>query len=216
MHEICNMSILIVAATKLEVQPFLYLNPDAEYLITGVGAATTVFQLMNHIQNNKYDFILQVGLAGTYTNELILGESVIVEKDCFADLAVWENKKIISVYDLGLVNAQEAPFENGWLVSHHVSVNLTQAKIVKGVTVNLLTDDLKYVNEMKLKFDAAIESMEGAALHYVCIQKKIPFLQIRGISNKVGERDKLKWNFKEAIQSSNQLLSEIYILLKTN
>ncbi len=216
MHEICNMSILIVAATKLEVQPFLYLNPDAEYLITGVGAATTVFQLMNHIQNNKYDFILQVGLAGTYTNELILGESVIVEKDCFADLAVWENKKIISVYDLGLNNPNEAPFENGWLVNHHISVNLTQAKIVKGVTVNLLTDDLKYVNEMKLKFDAAIESMEGAALHYVCIQKKIPFLQIRGISNKVGERDKLKWNFKEAIQSSNQLLSEIYILLKTN
>ena len=216
MHEICNMSILIVAATKLEVQPFLYLNPDAEYLITGVGAATTVFQLMNHIQNNKYDFILQVGLAGTYTNELILGESVIVEKDCFADLAVWENKKIISVYDLGLNNPNEAPFENGWLVNHHISVNLTQAKIVKGVTVNLLTDDLKYVNEMKLKFDAAIESMEGAALHYVCIQKKIHFLQIRGISNKVGERDKLKWNFKEAIQSSNQLLSEIYILLKTN
>ena len=151
MYEICNMSILIVAATKLEVQPFLDLNPDAEYLITGVGAAATVFQLMNQIEKNKYDFILQVGLAGKYSNELILGESVIVARDCFADLAVWENKKIISVYDLGLTNPNEAPFENGWLVNHHVSVNLTQAKIVKGVTVNLLSDDLIYINEMKHK-----------------------------------------------------------------
>ena len=44
------MSILIIAATKLEIQPFLDLHPDAEYLITGVGAAITVFQLMNRIE----------------------------------------------------------------------------------------------------------------------------------------------------------------------
>jgi len=208
------MSILIAAATKMEIQTFLDLNPDAEYLITGVGAAATVFQLMNRIEKNKYDAILQVGLAGTYTNELILGESVIVASDCFADLAVWENKKIISLHDLGLTNSNESPFENGWLVNHNASVNSTQAKKVKAVTVNLLSDDLNYVNEMKHKYNADVESMEGAALHYVCIQKNIPFLQIRGISNQVGERDKSKWQFKEAIQSSNQLLNDIYSSLK--
>jgi futalosine hydrolase len=208
------MSILIVAATKMEVQPFLDEHPEADILITGVGAAATVYQLMNRIEKNKYDFILQVGLAGTYTNELKLGESVIVEADCFADLAVWENKKIISVNDLGLTNPDEAPFEKGWLVNQNISIISTLAKKVKGITVNLLSDDLNYVHEMKLKYNAAIESMEGAALHYVCIQKNIPFLQIRGISNRVGERDKSKWNFKEAIQSSNQLLSEIYSSLK--
>jgi len=208
------MSILIAAATKMEIQTFLDLNPNAEYLITGVGAAATVFQLMNRIENNKYDFIIQVGLAGIYTNELILGESVIVERDCFADLAVWENKKIINVNDLGFTNPNDFPFENGWLVNHKVSFNSTQAKKVKAVTVNLLTDDLSYVEAMRMKYNAAVESMEGAALHYVCIQKNIPFLQIRGISNQVGERDKSKWQFKEAIQSSNQLLNDIYSSLK--
>lgn len=208
------MSILIVAATKMEIQTFLDLNPNAEYLITGVGAAATVFQLMNRIESNKYDFITQVGLAGTYSNELILGESVIVERDCFADLAVWENKKIINVNDLGFTNPNDFPFENGWLVNHKVSFNSTQAKKVKAVTVNLLTDDLSYVEAMRMKYNAAVESMEGAALHYVCIQKNIPFLQIRGISNQVGERDKSKWQFKEAIQSSNQLLNDIYSSLK--
>jgi futalosine hydrolase len=208
------MSILIVAATKMEIQPFIDLYPDAQCLITGVGAAATVFQLMSRIENNKYDFILQAGLAGTFNNALNLGESVIVESDCFADLAVWENKKIISVNDLGLSNPDEDPFENGWLVNRNLSFYSTSNKKVKAITVNLLTDDLNYVNAMKDKYNADIESMEGAALHYVCLQKNIRFLQIRGVSNKVGERDKSKWNFKEAIKSSNQLLEEIYSSLK--
>lgn len=57
-----------------------------------------------------------------------------------------------------------------------------------------------YVN----KFQPVIESMEGAALHYVCLMEKIPFLQIRSISNHIGERDKRKWNMKEAILRLNQ------------
>ncbi|ULT38317.1 hypothetical protein KRR40_24600 [Niabella defluvii] len=51
--------------------------------------------------------------------------------------------------------------------------------------------------------------MEGAALHYVALMEKIPFLQIRGISNYVGERDKRKWNFKDAIDNLNNELVRI-------
>ncbi|MBK7884081.1 MAG: hypothetical protein IPJ81_10000 [Chitinophagaceae bacterium] len=51
--------------------------------------------------------------------------------------------------------------------------------------------------------------MEGAALQYVCLQEKIPFIQIRGISNYVGERDKLKWKMKEAIFNLNIELKNI-------
>jgi futalosine hydrolase len=208
------MSILIIAATKMEIQPFWDSHPDAETLITGVGAAVTVFQLMNRIEKNNYNTIIQVGLAGTFNDSILLGESVLVERDCFADLAVWENNKIISVNDLGFTNPNDFPYENGWLVNHQISNTTATGKKVKGITVNLLTDDLNYINEMKHKYNADIESMEGAALHYVCLQKNIPFLQIRGISNKVGERDKSKWNFKEAIQTSNLLLSEIYTSIK--
>ena len=50
--------------------------------------------------------------------------------------------------------------------------------------------------------------MEGAALHYVCLMEKIPFLQIRSISNYVGERNKRNWNMKEAIANLNKKLIE--------
>jgi futalosine hydrolase len=48
--------------------------------------------------------------------------------------------------------------------------------------------------------------MEGACLHYVGRTANIPFLQIRAISNYVGERDKSKWQIKEAIAALNQAL----------
>jgi futalosine hydrolase len=51
--------------------------------------------------------------------------------------------------------------------------------------------------------------MEGAAFHYVCLMKQIPFIQIRSISNKVGERDKRKWKMKHAIE---RLKEELQII----
>ena len=48
--------------------------------------------------------------------------------------------------------------------------------------------------------------MEGAALHYVCREMNIPFLQIRAASNYIGERDKEKWQMKEAIGCLNETI----------
>jgi len=42
-----------------------------------------------------------------------------------------------------------------------------------------------------------------------CLQKEIPFLQIRGISNYVGERDKSKWKMEEAIDNLCNSLEDI-------
>ena len=48
--------------------------------------------------------------------------------------------------------------------------------------------------------------MEGAAFHYLCLQEQVPFLQLRAISNHVGERNKANWKLKEAIHNLNEKL----------
>jgi futalosine hydrolase len=53
--------------------------------------------------------------------------------------------------------------------------------------------------------------MEGAALHYVCLQQQQSFLQLRGISNAVGERNKEKWATGEAVTNLNK---ELKILIQ--
>ncbi len=214
MHEICSMSVLVVSATALEIEPFLAIHPDADYLITGVGLSSALYHLTKRIHQFDYDMVLQVGLAGTFNDHLKFGTAVVVQKDRFADLGIWQNQKVISVYDLGLSDPNEFPFQEGWLINNKSDKIAVNSIFANALTVNLLTDDNVYIEAMKMKFNADIESMEGAALHFICLQEKIPFLQIRGISNKVGERDKSKWNVKDAIYASNQLLSEIYQSLK--
>ena len=51
--------------------------------------------------------------------------------------------------------------------------------------------------------------MEGAAMHYVCLMEKIPFLQLRSISNYIGERNKRKWNMNESIINLNNELIKL-------
>jgi futalosine hydrolase len=52
--------------------------------------------------------------------------------------------------------------------------------------------------------------MEGGGLHYVCLQEKIPFLQLRSISNDIGERDKTKWDIRTAIANLNARLIDLF------
>ena len=202
------MSVLVVASTKHEIFPFLDQFPMADYLITGVGSPIAMYHLLEKMNEKIYDLMIQVGVAGTYSNKVSLGDAVVVKKDCFADIAVIENKMLKSVFDLGLADENEFPFKEGWLVNELEFVQ--NENTATALTVNLLSEESAHINYLLQKYDADIESMEGAILHYIGLKKNIPFLQIRGISNQVGERDKTKWKMKEAIESSNQMLIRTY------
>jgi len=51
--------------------------------------------------------------------------------------------------------------------------------------------------------------LAGAGLHFVGLQEKIPFLQLRAVSNDIGVRDKTKWNIRLAIDRLNGELNSL-------
>jgi futalosine hydrolase len=201
------MNKLVIAATQMEIQPLMSAHFEADFLITGVGSPATVYHLLKKIASKKYDFILQVGVAGSFDKFFNLGDVVFVKSDCFADLGAIENKKFHSIFDLNLNGLNEFPFKKGML-ENEFKMQLS-LKDAKGITVNCLTDEMEQIGILQGKYQADIESMEGAALHFVCLQEGIPFLQIRGISNFVGERNKAKWDLKSAIENSNRVALQI-------
>jgi futalosine hydrolase len=201
------MNILIIAATEMEITPLMSAYFQADYLITGVGSPATVYHLLKKIASKKYDIVFQIGVAGSLNESLQLGEVVLVNADCFADLGAFENNQFLSLFDLNLNDLDAFPLKNGWLKNEFEKIE--GLKYVNGITVNSLTDEANKVSLFKEKYQAEIESMEGAALHFVCLQENIPFLQIRGISNFVSERDKSKWQLKAAIENSNHAVLEI-------
>ena len=203
------MNILCLAATAFEIAPFLKENPGTDFLITGVGAPTTVYHITKRLQQVCYDMVIQAGIAGSFTTDLKPGQIVFVARDCFADLGIAEQKDFSTMFEKGLADENEFPFSKGWLENSNTLMDFFPLKKVTGITVNTVTDDADQIKMLRTKFDPQVETMEGAALHYTCLNEKIPFIQLRSISNYVGERDKAKWKMKESIQILNSSLQDI-------
>jgi futalosine hydrolase len=120
---------------------------------------------------------------------------------------VEEDGKWKDLFDLKLEKSSYHPFEkrklpNQWLGKY----NLLGLKEVNGITVNEITTHPERIQKLIKKYNPCIESMEGAALHYVARESSIPFIQFRAISNYIGERDKSNWQMKLAIDNLNQTL----------
>jgi futalosine hydrolase len=203
------MNLLIVSSTKAEIEPFLKENIDADILITGVGIPATVFHLTKKLLQKKYDLAIQAGVAGTFNDRFKLSEVVLIKQDTFADLGIEENGKLYSLFDKGFIDENDFPYTGGWLVNNHSIFEKNALPVAKGITVNKIGNDHFQNKILSDKFAAGIESMEGAAFHYVCLQQQINFLQLRSVSNHVGERDKSKWELKNAIDHLNEQLLKI-------
>jgi len=211
------MRVIISAATVGEWMPsFLNVNTlytgesqrlKLQYHQSGIGMLAASFALTKLALEDKPDLIIQVGIAGTFDSSLLLGSVVAIHEETIGDLGVEEDGKWKDLFDLKLEKSSYHPFEkrklpNQWLTKY----NLLGLKEVSGITVNEISTNPERIQKLVKKYNPVIESMEGAALHYVARETNIPFIQIRAISNYIGERDKSNWQMKLAIDNLNQTL----------
>jgi futalosine hydrolase len=222
--------LLLVSATPFEIAPLLeYLrtegweqesghfkngNLQLEVLITGVGLPMAAYALGHRLARRPYELIVQAGVAGAIDRNLELGAVVEVVSDCFADLGVEEaDGSFSSMMEMGLVAADDFPFQAGrlWNAPDQARNFLPQ---VHGISVNKVhgTEESIAVLQQQYPF-AQIESMEGAAFFYAALQRGVPALQIRSISNYVEKRQRENWKLAEAIARLNEVLKEMVLSL---
>ncbi|WP_026769271.1 futalosine hydrolase [Asinibacterium sp. OR53] len=211
------MRITITSATVGEWMPsFLQVNPlytgqshrlKLSFHQCGVGMLATAVSLSRLIAEEKPDLIIQAGIAGTFDTKTPLGKLVVVKDETLGDMGVQEDGRWKDIFDLRLEKSSYHPFEkrrlpNPWLPQF----NLLKLPEVSAITVNEVTTCADRMEQLAKKYNPHTESMEGAALHYVCREANIPFIQVRAISNYVGERNKEHWKIKEAIDNLNEHL----------
>jgi futalosine hydrolase len=139
-----------------------------------------------------------------------------VKKEAIADQSVIELEKLKTLFDLELVPHDQFPFKNGWLENDHDIVRTSKLKKVKAISVNEITTSKQRVKFYVDTFQPMIESLEGAALHYTCLMEKIPFIQLRSISNYIAERNKEKWDMKKSIINLNNELIKLLEKINSN
>lgn len=208
--DICIMSLLIFAATerewqplrtKLEEQGWEKMAMPPKFICTGPGLTNATFTITRSIIEWKPSMAIQIGIAGSYAETYPTGTAVAIESECLGDTGVWENGHFRDLFDLGLLNADQPPFENSVLPNPYISEwSLPRIPLVKGVSVNEITTRKSDIERQNQKYQAVSESMEGAAFHYAALSLGVPFLQLRGLSNFIGERDKKKWEIEKALE----------------
>ena len=141
------MKLLIVSATEKEIFPLLttisiknyvgdhlrvckHKNLDIDVLVTGIGMTATAFWL-GKILSDKYDWCLNLGLAGSFNKNLEIGNVVNITQDHFAELGAEDGEKNLSLKEIGLEGVIQIVNESK--ISNKA---LEGIPIVCGITVN--------------------------------------------------------------------------------
>ena len=214
------MRVIITAATHGEWMPsFQKINPkyvgnnkkfSVGFHESGIGMLASSVSLMKMFVQETPTLIIQVGIAGCFDNKIPLGKVFAIKDDFAGDIGVMENKVWKDLFDMKFDKPNDAPYEkkslpNPWLKQY----NLLNLPTKKSVTVNTISTDKTKIDLFSGRYKAALESMEGASLHYIGRDLTIPFIQIRAVSNYIGERDKSKWKMQEVIYNLNETLLDL-------
>ena len=198
------MKILIIAATWMEVKlladEFEFLGEKSNFLKKYQLADIAIDILTNTLQQNNYQLVFNIGIAGSLSRELKIGQVVNVVSEEFADLGIEKKEEFLTLFETGFIDSNEFPFEGGLLKASGGNGMLDFIK-VRGITTNKSHGRSSSIAEINEKFSAHIESMEGAAVFYVCSWLGVSCYQIRAISNFVEPRDSSHWNIPLALEN---------------
>ncbi len=132
----------------------------------------------------------------------------VAEKEIYADEGVLLEKGFydLSFMKLSIATGVTPPLFNEIPIDKRLFSTLKKAAKKTGppiawgtfLTVSTVTGTDKRAKQLRRRYGAVCENMEGAAVGHVAYLYGIPFGEIRGISNTVGRRDRRNWRLREA------------------
>lgn len=188
------MKVLIVVATNFEItSDKLKIHP---VLVTGIGMVNTSINLTRELSKNRYDLVINMGIAGSFKDSINIGDVVEITEDSFSEIG-FENNNQFNKFS-------EFDIKTSFTVNPKSTL-----KSVKSITVNTVHGNAQSISEIVERENTDIESMEGAAVFNVCEYFNTNCIQIRSISNKVETRNKDNWDIKTAISNLNNEVERI-------
>lgn len=213
-------TILIAAATETEAESFSHLvvpEGSISLLVTGIGGVASAWSLMNHFSlYGKPDIVINTGIAGSFSKRLPVGSVAVTGSDAFGDLGIDDNGTLRTLFEAGMDNPDDFPFRGGRIYADSSLTEMISGlwPVVNGVTVSRVTGTEQGAEWMVSHLKADIETMEGAAVFYVCRKESVPVIGIRGISNMAGRREREKWDIKGALSAALEAVEKF--ILKVN
>ena len=211
--------VLVLTATAIEAA--LLQSSRVSVVLTGIGAVNTAYALTQYLATQpRPSLVIQTGIAGAYVPAGIpVGSVVLADTEIYGDLGVmtiggWRPAEEIGI---PIVEARGThpprfnyfPLDPDLVARASAVCGSLIARTGPFLTLSQVTGVRTLGDALHQRFGALCESMEGAAAAHVCALHDVPFLEVRGISNLVENRDRSTWRIKEAADAAQGVVRHI-------
>jgi futalosine hydrolase len=198
--------ILLVSAVAQELE---WLGPRAgvETLTAGIGPVDAAIRVSRALAAKRYDVVVNAGIAGAFRGVATVGDGVVVGEE---------------LYELRLENGDPLALPSGNVIADRVpadsqlieAVTALGFPLMRGVTVSRVTSSDATAERLRA-LGAEVETMEGFAVLRAAQLAGTPAIEVRGISNIVGDRAESMWDFKAGVAGLRRVLNATLDLLHT-
>ncbi len=203
--------ILVVCALSAELK-FFSARPDVEILAAGIGPIEAASAAARALALGSYAALINVGLGGAFRDvadasggpgRFRIGDAVLVTQEVLADFGL-EGDRPLTLPDGATLTDRVAADER--LIAACEDLRLKHGT---GLTVTQVTSTDATATRLQKRYGADVESMEGFAVLRAAVLAGVPALELRGISNYVGDRARAEWNFEAGARAAVEALEAV-------
>ncbi|WP_245588596.1 futalosine hydrolase [Deinococcus pimensis] len=191
----------LVVATEAEAAPLR--DFGVPVAVSGIGAVNAALATTELIASERADLVVNVGIAGAYDRAgLRPGDLVVASEVIYGALGAVDGARFLPLDELGF------PLLPGlfnrlpvWTGSEALARALGAA-FGPVVTVETVTGDAGAARVLQDRWPGALaEGMEGAGAAHAALRLGVPCVELRGVSNAVGPRDRSSWEIGGALRA---------------
>lgn len=200
------MRVLIVVATAGEAARLTDLPADV--VVSGVGPVAAALATASALGRGPYDLAVSAGIGGAYPGSgLEPGDLAVSSLIVQADLGAWDGATFLGLAALGLsvLPREVHPGMFGvWEGAEALAARLGAAA-GPTLTLSTVTGSPEAAEALAARYPGALtEGMEGAGVAHAALLAGVPALEVRGVSNPVGPRDRAAWRIPEALAAARR------------
>jgi futalosine hydrolase len=200
--------ILVVCAVAAELGGFARRGVDVTAV--GVGPVESALGTLRALRAAPYALVVNAGIGGAFRGLAAVGEAVAVTAEHYADLGREDRGALSLPGGLPLETACEA--HAATLARYRAAK--PDVRFGTGVTSATITTSDVRAAELAARYGAAAESMEGFAVLRAAAATGVAAIELRGISNIVGDRAASGWDFRAGSAAAVRALTGLLDVVK--
>lgn len=215
-----NLRVRAVLIVATEGEAALLRGLGAPVWVSGLGAVNAALMTADALRQGAHDLVVSAGIAGAFpASGLRAGDVAVASAHVYPALGAMDGERFLDLRALGFallpgvfgtLPAWEGAPAFARRAARALSVRVACGPIL---TVETVTGSASGARALEERVPGALaEAMEGAGVAQAALRAGCPALEVRGVSNLVGPRDRAAWRIPEALAS---LRGALQVLLQS-